>query len=75
MVGGQNGYRVRVPWNNFTFGWEHTADKSVDKRGAEKHTDSQIWDNAGPDSDTEKPKTDGKDYLSFVMLGLFDVCS
>lgn len=39
MVGRQDGYWMRVPWGDFTFGREYTANKSVDRRHAEEHVD------------------------------------
>lgn len=74
MVGGQEGHEVRAPWDAFTFGWEHTANKSVDKRDAEKRADGCVGDDAEQDSCTGRPKTDVKDCFALDVEGLFTAC-
>lgn len=39
IAGGQDGHGVRVPRNDFSFGWVYTANKFVSRQGTGQHVD------------------------------------
>lgn len=39
MVTEQVRHTMKEQWNGFAFGWDDTANKAVNKRGAEEHVD------------------------------------
>lgn len=74
MISRQNGYRVKDLRNDFTFGWEYTADKFINKQSTEKHLDDQVMHNAKPHSDRVKFDLGLIKCFTFDVQAFFDGC-